>query len=455
MKVDLFVFGVPNGEDYWGPEEDRKYFGNFYDQSNDEVKFFIQTRLSGGKPYCYYNYMVYKSHDSNISNVVAFDGRDGSYFGLSLRFDAYCKDIMNMYRILDTIYNVYIVGDILKKEKSKLKYTIPNFSSVNGKLESIQNYSVQLIQNAFGAEDFTSLDNFTFNIGNVLKCNLYECSNDAVLIAIKQNGGLALSPYYPSNQVIEISNKFKLELEKLKNQHNKELSICEKNKLDLIEKQKTEIQKLKNEYEEKLNICDKAKNDLIVAHKSEIEKVKSDLENKYQLDLEKAKSDLEKIKKERKELISRHNSLEKDYKQLKCKFNKLGSSMSQHDDCSIHSSSHTIIDCLKSWFIFKKTSHEASKTNEDEIECESLSQKNKKTNPFKLWKNGLLILIPILVILIVVLFLLINKDLNMNKMNQNNKHGEVEFKHEEHSIDILANPFSQNQDTGVVNKKTK
>ena len=78
MKVDLFVFGVPNGEDYWGPEEDRKYFGNFYDQSNDEVKFFIQTRLSGGKPYCYYNYMVYKSHDSNISNVVAFDGRDGS-----------------------------------------------------------------------------------------------------------------------------------------------------------------------------------------------------------------------------------------------------------------------------------------------------------------------------------------------------------------------------------------
>ena len=56
MDIEIFVHGVPNGQSFWGKEEDRNYFGNFYGQSNsDVVKYLIQTRSSNGKTFCYYN----------------------------------------------------------------------------------------------------------------------------------------------------------------------------------------------------------------------------------------------------------------------------------------------------------------------------------------------------------------------------------------------------------------
>ena len=45
MDIEIFVHGVPNGQSFWGKEEDRNYFGNFYGQSNsDVVKYLIRAR---------------------------------------------------------------------------------------------------------------------------------------------------------------------------------------------------------------------------------------------------------------------------------------------------------------------------------------------------------------------------------------------------------------------------
>lgn len=193
MDVELFVYGVPYGDDFWGKEEDRKYFGNFYNESLDEVKMLIQNRLSNGRPYCYYNYMVYKDVVDNIR-------RPGSYFGISLRFDAYCKDIMNMYRILDTIYNVYVLGSLLKADKSKLRYTVSSFENASGTLKIIENATLQLVQNAFSNDSFTSLSGFPTSGNNYPTCNLYDCTPENILAAIKQYGKIAISPYYPSGK---------------------------------------------------------------------------------------------------------------------------------------------------------------------------------------------------------------------------------------------------------------
>lgn len=104
MDIEIFVHGVPNGQSFWGKEEDRNYFGNFYGQSgSDAVKYLIQTRSSNGKTYCYYNYLVYQ-------NVIGNDGREGSYFGLSIRFDAYCKDFIGIYKILDTVFTAHVLN---------------------------------------------------------------------------------------------------------------------------------------------------------------------------------------------------------------------------------------------------------------------------------------------------------------------------------------------------------
>ena len=52
----------------------------------------IEARKVSGKSYCYYNYLKY-------NNVTASDGRAGAYLGITLRFDAYYKDILNIYQI--------------------------------------------------------------------------------------------------------------------------------------------------------------------------------------------------------------------------------------------------------------------------------------------------------------------------------------------------------------------
>lgn len=218
MEVELFVHGVPNGEGFWGKEEDRNYFGIFYDHSSDEVKFLIQTRSFKGQSYCYYNYLVYKSAGSSSPNVVGYDGRDGSYFGISLRLDAYCKDIINMYRILDTVYNVYVLGNLLKMEKTKLKYTTPDFASVSATLEAIEKDTIQLIQKAFSNESFVKLDGFVLSVGNYPTFNLYDCAPDVIQSAIKQCSKVLISPYYPSGKEVAIQQQCNAQIQVVQQQ---------------------------------------------------------------------------------------------------------------------------------------------------------------------------------------------------------------------------------------------
>ena len=224
MEVELFIHGVPNGEGFWGKEDDRNYFGTFYDHSTDEVKFLVQNRASKGKLYCYYNYLVYKTVGSPTPNVVAYDGRDGSYFGMSLRLDAYCKDVMNMYRILDTIYNIYVYGSLLKIEKSKLKYTFSDFSNVETKLKTIETEVIKLIQNGFNADSFMSLEGFAQGGGNASVFNLYELTATDALQVMKQSGKMVASPYYPTVREKRIKQQHDNQIESLKQQCDKEKS---------------------------------------------------------------------------------------------------------------------------------------------------------------------------------------------------------------------------------------
>lgn len=218
MEVELFVHGVPSGEGFWGKEEDRNYFGTFYDHSSDEVKFLIQSRTLKGKTYCYYNYLVYKTVGSQTPNIVANDGRDGSYFGITLRLDAYCRDIVNMYRILDTVFNVYVMGNLLKMEKSKLKYTTPDFASVSNVLEGIEKATIQLIQNAFSGDSFVRLDGFATSGGNYPTSNLYDSTPEIVMSAVKQYSRMAVSPYYPSGREAAIQQQCNAQIQTIQQQ---------------------------------------------------------------------------------------------------------------------------------------------------------------------------------------------------------------------------------------------
>lgn len=219
MDVELFVHGVPNGEAFWGKDETcRNYMGQFYVECSDEVRFLIQTCELKGRRFCFYNYLVYKSAGALEPNVVGFDGRDGSYFGLTLRLDAYCKDVAKVYRILDTIYNVYILGKILKMDKSKLKYVTPDFSGVSTQLQLVETATMQLIQNAFVASDFSGINDFAIGGITLSKFNLNDCTPDRVLEQVKKCGLIAISPYYPTIKEIGLQQSYGTQMQTVQQQ---------------------------------------------------------------------------------------------------------------------------------------------------------------------------------------------------------------------------------------------
>lgn len=215
MDIEIFVHGVPNGQSFWGKEDDRNYFGNFYAQSNsDVVKFLIQTRSSNGKTYCYYNYIVCK-------DVVGNDGREGSYFGLSIRSDVYLKDFLGIYKILDYVFTVHVLNNILNFQKGKYKYDIANFDSASHLMDSIKktiwDSLVSMLRKR--KDDICGLSGFTIGGNNVTARNLYEITPQEVQATVKQYGKIALSPYYPTVREDSLAQQYESKLLSVKQQY--------------------------------------------------------------------------------------------------------------------------------------------------------------------------------------------------------------------------------------------
>ncbi len=247
MDIEIFVHGVPNGQSFWGKEEDRNYFGNFYGQNNsDAVKYLIQTRSSNGKTYCYYNYLVYQ-------NVIGSDGREGSYFGLSVRFDAYCKDFIGIYKILDSVFTVHVLNKILKVQNGNYKYIIADFVSASVLMDNINEAIWQLLESTLTNEGVCSLGSFAIGGGSLPTSNLYEITANDVEATVKKYGKIALSPYYPTVREKDMAHQYDSKLQSVKQQYedryNAEINAKEEtnrslnNSLTSVKKECAKLQK--------------------------------------------------------------------------------------------------------------------------------------------------------------------------------------------------------------------
>lgn len=217
MDVEFFIHGVPDGNDFFGLAEDRMYFDSFY-SGEAENRLLIQTRISGGKLYCYYNYLIGK-------NVISYSGRQGSYFGITLRLDQYCIDFSKIYRLLDTAYSLFCVNTLLEQTGSNTKYLVSNFKSAKNQTDRIETKVIGLLQDGFSGNDFTALDNsFNSNSANstLLKRNLLDCTVENVMSAVKQNGKIAISLFYPSQREKLLSQQYEQKINSIKESYNSE-----------------------------------------------------------------------------------------------------------------------------------------------------------------------------------------------------------------------------------------
>lgn len=238
MNIEVYLHGVPAGFKSLSKDSDKQYLEDFYGSNKIDVNTGIVIEIKNKS--IYYTFLR--------NNLIANDGRNGSYFGLTLRLDdMFCEDMEGICTLLSTIDREYIIGSIIKDNK----YIVTAFNEE--KRKNIEEYIIKEIQEKF-PRYLKAIDNsFSKQRGNVLNQNILEISNKSIISILKKNLIICLSEEYPTiddkiktidrqlqiskSENIEISNKLKT----LQNQ-NRELS----SELDKLRESKKRLEKQKN-----------------------------------------------------------------------------------------------------------------------------------------------------------------------------------------------------------------
>ncbi len=253
MEFQVSIYGVSNGFDYWSRiEDDYSYYSSFYsDVVHKRNEMQIEIRNVRGKKYSYYNYLIYE-------NVLNKEGRSDSFFGLTLRFDAYCLDVQNVYRILDITFKRKLLNEIVKKDGGAYQFLVDD-------LKSVENYMMSDVE-PFVAEKITSIlsqqDDFVpigddFLMQQSKSCiNLIDAKNqDSVLSSVK-SGVLIVSEYCNSwlsqsrenelNDTIKTLNDTIKTIEEEMGKQKKKIGFLEKQKTNNQEKIREAIKSLRD-----------------------------------------------------------------------------------------------------------------------------------------------------------------------------------------------------------------
>lgn len=218
IDIEFYIHGVPKGNDVWGNAQDplyskdQVYLESFYRTSEtDRIKFLVEIRDVYGVRYCYCTYLRY-------ADVVGSENRDGSYFGMTIRINRYCSDIRGLYRLLEQIYNNYILGDILKESGTKVKYVESSLKNVNGKLVSVRFLVLKWFEEWFKSSSNYKIDFNDFNIPDkksIYKVSLSDCTEGYISNILKKFGIVAISPFYNTIKENKLDEECKQEIEKI------------------------------------------------------------------------------------------------------------------------------------------------------------------------------------------------------------------------------------------------
>lgn len=296
MTVDLILHGVPNGHDLWGVSNDSHYFSTFYIQKNEKEHMSIETRKVDDKSYCYYNYLKY-------NGVTANDNRAGSYLGITLRIDAYYKDVVNMYHICEVVYKS-LFDILLVQNGAGIKFNVARFNDVDSKLKDLHKKVISLIQLTARSSDFVTIDGKFFqNNGQSPKAFLLDCTPDNVYQALLKYGKIEISKHYQSAnekaKMKSVEDQYSATVAQkdsdIQALHNENSGLkAEQNTLQSnLQSQKNENQQLRQEIQNKDSII--KQNEKVLMDADALRKQNNDLKNQLQarsVEIEKLKKQL-------------------------------------------------------------------------------------------------------------------------------------------------------------------
>lgn len=218
MQCLFYIHGTPNGQRFWGAEEDREYIRSFYAGDKEEnIRFVIE--ISPQKQRTYFTYL-------HCKNFFGANNRPGAYFGLTLGVDSlvYCKDTTNLYKLFDQIYTQGIAnGTIVAKQGNNEIYRISSFEEKQTELERIQQTFIKTFTESFvNKGDICTIDSqsLTFTKSAVIeKYNLSDVDNAAFRATLLKHGKVYVSPEYPTKDDIIARIYQQINPEKEKSEH--------------------------------------------------------------------------------------------------------------------------------------------------------------------------------------------------------------------------------------------
>ena len=109
------------------------------------------------------------------NGIIGADNRDGSYFALTLRLNAYYADLQNLYGILRAVYEKMCVGTCVKVDEAVTRFCITDFAMVDSQLRNAEKKIVEYINSFSVSSDISPLLSIRSG-GHPSKLNLAECT---------------------------------------------------------------------------------------------------------------------------------------------------------------------------------------------------------------------------------------------------------------------------------------
>lgn len=250
MDVEICIHGKPLAHETFSTAaeqaNDINYFCNsFFENHSDyqDQSLVAETKIWQNRIYSYYTY--------NRNNIKDLFGRT-AYFAITLRTDSFVKNLHIIYNVLEIVYNQFVIGTILSKEKDT-KYAIEKFEKVGKKIcDIILNLLSQVIQ----TKDIVRLDDtFLANSGVPLSFN--PCDNRCLdlLSEYKKAEKLIISPSSSLLREQQKAKEYQQKLEYIKKE-------TEERYASHIKKMQADVQMLQKERENALSELNNHKKEL-------------------------------------------------------------------------------------------------------------------------------------------------------------------------------------------------
>ncbi|WP_407402266.1 hypothetical protein [Sodaliphilus sp.] len=287
----------------------------------------VDVMTFGGSTYCYYSFVKGK-------NVCDANGREGAYFALTVRVNAFYADVQNMYNVLKATYDKMCVGLCVQDDGNSIKYLVPDFSGIDSKLKEMEKHLLGYIGEYSIGDDIVSLNGFSYSSqGTVTNCNLHECSKETALDIVKRTGKIVVSPWFPSASAARVISQLQNDLQATIQRTSQEIRMqqqASQEKIDAITRQsREELRECREEARKQMSQADKDCQEKI----EEIKKSYSDVDAtikrmKVQIDAEKAtakeyKEKCDKMDKEIARNKTRVQKLETEYARLEDDYRQL------------------------------------------------------------------------------------------------------------------------------------